>query len=248
MDALDLSLGEKRNRRKPNMPMRRQGMEDGDRVVGIRTVADQKENSFAGNEDVVEEADNLDPKSNISEEDLNETECYDERDTPFPPISRDNNSAKSYCSTPSDEVKDEIARNLKGNNTPSSIESDNRSHVTSPSEAGFNYHSNINNNNSNAVVPLTRFPQLPSNASIPNLSLPQADLAALQERFATFNSTYPQSRIGPALKSSPRIPYASYDVQPVDTPGIPERTKKQNRWAFNVWREWARKRNLTVSH
>lgn len=33
------------------------------------------------------------------------------------------------------------------------------------------------------------------------------------------------------------------DVQPAEAPGIPERTKKQNRWAFNVWREWARKRN-----
>nr|XP_039268519.1 uncharacterized protein LOC120343412 [Styela clava] len=34
------------------------------------------------------------------------------------------------------------------------------------------------------------------------------------------------------------------DVQPAEAPGIPERTKKQNRWAFNVWREWARKRNM----
>lgn len=37
------------------------------------------------------------------------------------------------------------------------------------------------------------------------------------------------------------------DVQPAEAPGIPERTKKQNRWAFNVWREWARKRNALVS-
>lgn len=36
------------------------------------------------------------------------------------------------------------------------------------------------------------------------------------------------------------------DVQPAEAPGIPERTKKQNRWAFNVWREWARKRNMLV--
>ena len=37
------------------------------------------------------------------------------------------------------------------------------------------------------------------------------------------------------------------NIKACDTPGIPERTKKQNRWAFNVWREWAKKRNIQVN-
>ena len=244
MDALDLSLGEKRSRRKTNMPMRRQAMEKAIGAEGGRNVADQEEKSPTENGDFPEEANNLEPKTILLKQDLNETEPFEERDNSFP--SRNNDSVKSYCSTPSDEGKDAIERSLEGNNTPSSIESDSRNHMPSPSESAISYHGNVNNNNSNPLVSLTRFPQLQSNPSIPNLSIPQADLTALQERFASFNSANSQSRIGPGMKS-PRIPYSPYDVQPIDTPGIPERTKKQNRWAFNVWREWARKRNLTVS-
>nr|XP_018669699.1 uncharacterized protein KIAA1958-like [Ciona intestinalis] len=79
--------------------------------------------------------------------------------------------------------------------------------------------------------------------------------AVLPHPNITLNQSSPRySFLEPVTSSSPLMRnvnsprFAAEDVLPNDAPGIPERTKKQNRWAFNVWREWARKRNLVANH
>ena len=250
MDVLDLSLGEKKSRRKTNMPMRRQGLENANSKEDVQKVVNQADGASNENGDNLDgdkfekvKSENLEEKIILSrQKDAGETRLYEEGEKS---LSASNDSAKFYCSTPSDEEKDGNERCFTGNETPNSLDSDNQSLATSPNGSAISYHSNVNNNNSGHVRPLTRFTHLPSNVVMTNLSNTHSNLSAFQERLASFSSNT-QSRLGSTIKPSTRVPYTPYDVQPIDTPGIPERTKKQNRWAFNVWREWARKRNLSV--
>lgn len=97
------------------------------------------------------------------------------------------------------------------------------------------FETNRNNNSSNGN---SRSPSESSNGAIDDMGTPTHDMASIMHLNSTLAAgTLMQQRLRRYLD----------DVQPAEAPGIPERTKKQNRWAFNVWREWARKRNMLVS-
>ena len=248
MDVLDLSLDEKRSRRKANMPQRRQG--GGQLVVADERKIEESEtenhqNGKFQNNNLEELESRPDGASLNVQKEFSEADTYGSRDKVVLGAPLSYNPSSSRCSTPSDpDEKESLGQSFNGSNPSSPAELIKKKILSHSSQPPFSYHANTNNN-SNRSVSLTRFPQLPSNTAS---SLPSAvaDLSAFQERFGLPSSS-PHALIRSHIKSSPHLPYSSYDVQPIDTPGIPERTKKQNRWAFNVWREWARKRNITVS-
>ena len=102
--------------------------------------------------------------------------------------------------------------------------------------------SNVNNNSSNS----------PSSST--DMTMPDPDTVNAEYRNSLGSKDLALPFLNPARGFAmddlmqQRLRRYLDDVQPAEAPGIPERTKKQNRWAFNVWREWARKRNALVSY
>ena len=247
MDILDLSLGEKRSRRKTNAPQRRHGLDHS--PSGI-----EEEQSDASPDDVTD-ALNKTPLKGAGEtkmvaldelKQINQRGLYDEKETPQE--LEQGNSARSFASSPYEsEDKQSVEKDSNDNVTPSPRSLNENVLDQPPHSYHGNYNANSNNNNT-INISLTRFPQLPNTtAGSYSNSDPISNLAAFQDRFSALSASMPQSVLRGAIKAPLTTSYGSYDVQPIDAPGIPERTKKQNRWAFNVWREWARKRNLSVS-
>ena len=102
--------------------------------------------------------------------------------------------------------------------------------------------------NGNGAAMNPRFPTLSyqDNNNSVNIAKPEVESTFVTRKDFSPLSRPPKPSGGYRGKAGKIYGYGE-DVQATDTPGIPERTKKQNRWAFNVWREWARKRNVTVS-
>lgn len=206
MDALDLSVGEKKSRRKTQIPQRRQNPPE---QLLVDPAVDDVTDDYS--------------KSNAE---LDNEELTDFMKSPHPaegdkfnhlPIG-DNvlfSNAKNDLhleQTPPCPVLDD------SNINASAIDSVIQNRVHSLSNP-----TNFNGANKELVLN-TSIKKFPTNSSLKDYC----------ERMTKRNF---RTNFGSKAKE---------DVQPMDTPGIPERTKKQNRWAFNVWREWARKRNFTV--
>ena len=262
MDVLDLSLGEKKSRRKTQAPQRRQDRNcnrhleekeivetDGSDVTDDD--ADSRKNDLIQHDD-----------DNRLKIDLNANKTFLNQGTfsgSHSASDGDNLVVSPYSSNSEVEDKESGRGEQETDKTPSPSGSSNANRTIALTQLPNNYHSkdnrsssssnNNNNNNNNNHLKLAQFQQLPSAlaTNLPNSDREISEISEFRDRFAGLASSMSQSMLRPALKTSSSLPFSSFDVQPIDTPGIPERTKKQNRWAFNVWREWARKRNISVS-
>ncbi|CAK8685214.1 unnamed protein product [Clavelina lepadiformis] len=230
MDILDLSVGEKRSRRKAHVPQRRQALST---EVNNGSVSKYDTNDSGEFDDENNNGRSIESVSTarVSKDYYQQdAECYSSAQGGYekPNLSlgepgvhdNTNQNLSPYSSHDSNNV-----RNLEDSRSPSPAVLLNNSEKEQQEEhPGMVYSANANDNN-NIVLKRGLERALPEKGS--------NSPAETAKRFASFSGL--QERLG-AMAS---------DVQPTDTPGIPERTKKQNRWAFNVWREWARKRNLT---
>lgn len=257
MDVLDLSLGEKKSRRKTQAPQRRHtisnNMKDDDSVETDPTLhQDDDVDSQKEEEESLEQNDQLKIDLNTSKTFLNQSL------TPEAQSAGDGASliVSPYSSNSDVENAESRRPEQELGKSPSPSGSSNASHAITLGQPPINFLANDNNNNNSSNnLSFAHFQHLNALANssqafdrnlenvreIPNMT-------NFRDRLSGLASSMANSFVRPNTKKpTSSIPFSSFDVQPIDTPGIPERTKKQNRWAFNVWREWARKRNVAVS-
>jgi len=236
MDILDLSIGEKKSRRKAQIPQRRpMAVPNGSYALPIMKSEQQRIEMLVNCQGMGVIQTRVLQKPPFDEHDssgeleaqLTRSPCLSER-------SNDNDDSRN----PSPDMllvphKNAFSANLRMLTT-----------VADP-EPSYNYNSSPIVSNAGSPSPALQ------NKRCSSVRSSSSELCDSRPPFVELSDrTGPSSELKDVVRGAgPPYKMAKYgdDIRPADTPGIPERTKKQNRWAFNVWREWAKKRNITVS-